>query len=124
MSLKLQIIIVVLVLLLLFALFKLVKDKKLELKYALVWIFVGIVILVMACFPVLMDYMAGFLGINSPPNMLFFLGFCLLSIILLSLTVAMSSTSVKVKKLAQRNALLEEELSQYRKISENKKEKE
>lgn len=123
MTLKIQILIVLFSIALLLCLINLIRKHKIELKYALVWIFAGAIIIILACFPVLIDYLSGIIGIKSPTNMLFFLGFCFIALIMISLTVALSSTALKVKSLIQKNAVLEEELNKFRSLLE-KKEKE
>lgn len=123
MTLKIQILIVIFSIALLFGLINLIRKHKIELKYALVWIAVGVLIIIFACFPRLIDYLSGVIGIKSPTNMLFFLGFCFIALIMISLTVALSSTALKVKSLIQKNAVLEEELNKFRNQQE-KNEKE
>jgi len=57
----------------------------------------------------LITWLAVKLGIASPINMLFFLGFCFSLIIIFVLTVAVSRMSVRIKTLAQEIALYEKE---------------
>lgn len=115
MSLRLQIIIGVLIVLALLAICNMVRKKKLDLKYALVWLCVGCVVLVFDISPQLLGIIAGVLGIGLPVNMLFFLGFVFSLLIIFVLTVSVSRLSDKVKRLTQEVALLEKEL---RKIQE------
>ena len=49
------------------------------------------------------------LGIYSPVNMIFFLGFVLSLVIIFTLTVALSRVTARVRKLAQMIALQEDE---------------
>lgn len=81
--------------------------KKLELRYALAWLGVGIAILVLDCFPQVITWLAIKVGIASPINMLFFLGFCFSLVIIFILTVAVSRSSIRIKQLAQELALYE-----------------
>ena len=87
-----------------------IRKKKLELRYALAWLFVGLGVLILDCFPQLIDWLSKQLGIASPVNMLFFLGFCFSLIIIFVLTVAISRMSIRIKQLAQEVALLTEEV--------------
>jgi len=114
MTLRTQIIVIVIVILGILALINLIRRKSIELKYALVWIFVGIVVLIFAVFPVLMDYLTGIFGMASPVNMVFFIGFILMILVTLSLTIAISSTSVKIKKVIQENAILNDEIKKLK----------
>lgn len=108
MSLRLQIIVGVLLVAAILALCNMVRKKKLDLKYALVWLLVGCVVLVFDLFPQLLDAVTRALGVGIPVNMLFFLGFVFSLVIIFSLTLAISHLSDRVKKLTQELALLEE----------------
>lgn len=109
MTLRLQIVIAVIILLGLSIVVNMVRRKKIELKYALAWLGAGVLVLVFDCFPQLMDWLAGKLGIASPVNMLFFLGFCFALVIIFVLTIMVSRMSVRIKRLAQEIALYEHE---------------
>ena len=106
MDIKIQIIVVVGVLIALAVIINMIRRKKLELRYALIWILVGVAILVLDCFPNLISWISKQLGIASPVNMLFFFGFCFSLIIIFALTMAMSRMSNRLKELAQETALL------------------
>ena len=107
MNIRIQIIIGVAVILALFVIINMIRNKKLELRYALAWLIVGVGILVLDCFPQLITWLAHRLGIASPINMLFFLGFCFSLMIIFVLTVAISRSSIRIKELAQELALYE-----------------
>lgn len=108
MSLRVQIFIGVVLILALFIILNMVRKRALELKYVLAWILCDIVLLIIDIFPVLMEYLARFLGIHSPMNAMFFLGFVFSIIIIFSLTVALSRVTERVRKLAQMVALQNE----------------
>ena len=107
MNFRIQIIIAILVVMFLFIIISMIRNKALELRYSLAWIIVGCGILVLDLFPRVMEKLAQIMGIASPINMLFFLGFCFSLIIILVLTIAMSRMSVRIKELAQEVALYE-----------------
>ena len=75
MTTALRIFIAVLDILGLLYILQLVRKNRLDLKYALSWLVVSIFVLIMVLFPNLMEKLAEFLGIASPVNMIFFLGF-------------------------------------------------
>lgn len=110
MSLRLQIIVGVVIVLSILMICNMVRKKRLELKYALVWFLVGCVVLIFDIFPQLLSFTAGVMGVGLPVNMLFFLGFVFSLLIIFTLTVAVSKMSEKVKRLSQEMALLEEKL--------------
>ncbi len=112
MTLRFQIIIAVIVLFGLMYLINLIRKNRLELKYALSWITVSILILILDCFPVIMNSLSELLGIASPVNMLFLFGFLFMAIIILTLTVALSIASSSVKRLTQKAALLDKRVKE------------
>lgn len=109
MNIKLQIIIGIIVLVALIVIVNMIRNKKLELRYALAWLGVGCGVLILDCFPQLLTWLAKRTGVANPVNMLFFLGFCFSLIIIFILTVAISRMSIRMKQLAQELALYEKE---------------
>lgn len=109
MNIRLQIIIAAIILVALGFIINMIRKKSLELRYALAWLIVGVGVLILDIFPELMIKLANILGIYSPVNMLFFLGFCFSLIIIFILTVAVSRMSIRIKNLTQELALYERE---------------
>lgn len=52
-----------------------IRKKRLELRYALAWLIVGVGTLVLDCFPKLIKWISDLVGIAAPVNMLSFLDF-------------------------------------------------
>lgn len=111
MNIKIQVIVGIIVVLALSVIINMIRQKKLELRYALSWLCVGIAVLILDCFPQLITWLSVKLGIASPINMLFFFGFCFSLMIIFVLTVAISRMSIRIKELAQELALYERENS-------------
>lgn len=109
MNVRIQIIIAALIICFLAIIINMIRNRSLELRYSLAWIAVGGGILLLDFFPGLMEDLAGLMGIASPVNMLFFLGFCFSLVIIFVLTIAISRMSVRIKELAQELALYEKE---------------
>lgn len=112
MHIRIQLIIIAIVIIALIALINMIRKNKLELKYALLWFALGIGVFIFACVPGLMNLLAELMGISSPINMLFFIGFCFSLIIIFSLSVAVSRASNRMKKLTQEVALLKKEIKE------------
>ncbi len=110
MSLKIQIIVAAIILLALIGIINLVRKEALDLKYALSWMAVGAIILVLDIFPGIMDYLVHLLGIELPVNMMFFFGFCFTLLLVFTLTVKVSKQAEQLKRLTQEVALLEEKI--------------
>jgi len=90
-----------------FLLFHLLIKKRLNLKYTLLWLAFGVVLLVAVCFPKLLSIFAALVGFEVAANGLFaILHFCTL-ILLISMTAIVSRLNEKVKRLIQTISLLE-----------------
>lgn len=107
MDIKLQVFILTSCIVMLYFIIDMIKKEKLELKYTLLWIIINISIIILCIFPKLIDLIAKLLGIVTPVNAIFFFGITFEILITLSLTVAQSRSSKKLKDLAQEIALLE-----------------
>lgn len=87
--------------------FQLLKRKTLNLKYTLLWLVSGAIMLVLAVFPQILTWFAALVGVYGPTNALFaFMFFCVI-IILMSITAIVSKLNEKNKNLIQAVALLE-----------------
>jgi hypothetical protein len=115
MTIKLQLIIGAFLVVALIAIINMIRQRKLELKYALSWLIALVFVLILDCFPVLLAKLSSVLGIWAPVNMIFFLGFCFSLMIIFILTVTLSRMSERVRKLAQALALNEEKIEQLMK---------
>lgn len=105
MNIKTQIIVAVVIVFALSMIINMIRKKSLELRYALSWLGVGAGILILDFFPGLIEKLANIMGIETPMNLMFFLGFCFSLGILFSLTIAVSRMSVRMKKMVQELAL-------------------
>ena len=96
---------------------RLLKKKSLNLKYTLLWLLSGIIMLILAVFPQILNGFATAVGIYEPTNALFAVIFFCIIIILMSLTAIVSKLNEKSKRLIQSIALLEKRV----RILENEK---
>lgn len=108
-NIRTQIVVAAVLIIALVIIINMVRRKRLELRYALAWLGVGIGTLFLDCFPQVISWLSKMLGIASPTNMLFFSGFIFSLVIIFILTVSVSRTSIRIKQLAQEIALLEKE---------------
>ena len=86
------------------------RRKRLTLRYALLWIFSDVLMLLLAAFPGILPAFAGLVGIYDHTNALFAVVIFCLILILMSLSSVVSDLNEKLKRLAQANALLEKRL--------------
>lgn len=110
MSLKTQIIVAVIMVIALTGIANMVRKGALDLKFALSWFAVGVIVLVLDIFPGIMSYLVHLLGIELPVNMLFFFGFCFTLFLVFILTIKVSRQSEQLKRLTQEVGLLEERI--------------
>lgn len=107
---KLQIIAAAIILTGLLIIVNMIRKRRLELKYALAWIAVLALVLIVDLAPAILNVISYFFGIATPVNTLFLLALCFSIILLFILTVAVSRMAERLRSLTQRAALLEERL--------------
>lgn len=90
-----------------FILIMLLRQKRLTLKYTLLWLFSGLMMLILSVFPQLLNGITRLLGIQLQSNALFAILFFCTMIILMSLTSIISKQNEAIKQLVQYTALLE-----------------
>lgn len=108
MTLQIQITLIVFILLFLLVILNMIRKRELELKYALSWFIMDLALIILVCIPNTMEKLAELLGIYSPVNMVFFLGFVFSLIVIFVLTVTLSRMSSRVRRLAQIVAMMNE----------------
>lgn len=86
------------------------KNKMLELKYTLVWLFAGLVMGIMVFFPNLLMDFVHLLGVQSNMNGLFILAIAFCIMVLMTLTSIVSRTSMKLRTMIQEIAMLEKRI--------------
>jgi hypothetical protein len=99
-------------LILLLVIFELIRSRRLQERYALLWLLTGIVMLVFALWRGALATIADFVGIRYPPSALFVLAALFILLVLLHYSTVISELAEKNLSLAQRLALLEHRLSE------------
>ena len=82
------------------------RRRKLDLKYCLVWLFGLIGIAIFCAFPGLLDRLSNVLGIATPVFTLFLICIAFLACICISLTIVVSRLSDRLRKLTQNIAIM------------------
>lgn len=85
----------------------LLRSRKLREKYAALWLAVGIVGLVLAIFPGILEGTAQFFGVVVPANLLFVLALLLLLGVCLHLSLEISRLEDETRVLAEHVAILQ-----------------
>jgi hypothetical protein len=99
---------------LLLVIFELIRSRRLQERYALLWLLTGVVIFVLAVWRGLLGKVSDLVGIAYPPSALFILAAFFILLVLLHYSTVISRLSEQNTTLAQRLALLENELEQAR----------
>ena len=91
---------------------ELIRRRRLMERYALLWLAAAATLFVLALWQGLLTTLSADVGIRSPPNALFAVGFAFVVVLLLSVSPVISRLSEQNKQLAQRVALLADRLRQ------------
>lgn len=83
------------------------KNKTLELKYTLLWMFSGGILAILVACPEILSWFVKRVGIQSNMNGLFITMFAFIIMIMMSLTSIVSRQTNKIKLLIQEIAILE-----------------
>lgn len=92
---------------LLYLIFDLVRRRRLQEKYALLWLATGIVMLVLSAWRDSLDILARTVGIEYAPSALFLIAVLFLALILLHFTLIVSKLTDRHRELVQKFALIE-----------------
>jgi hypothetical protein len=97
-----------------------VRRRKLREEYSILWIVTASVILLLALIQPALNLLARTLGIATPVNALFLVGFVFTTLILLHFSTVISRLARENRDLAQRYALLVHRLEQERMVHEGR----
>lgn len=90
----------------------LLRRKKLNVQYSIIWLFAAAVMLVFAVFPGCVAALGSIFNIEMPVNLVFTLLFIFILLLLLSLSTIVTGFAACIKRLTQTQALLEERVRQ------------
>lgn len=94
----------------LFIIIELVRKRKLQEKYSILWIFMSIILIVLSSTPKVINKLAKLLDIKNAPSFLFLFGLVYLIIYNLHITVVVSLQSEKITRLTQEIGLIKEKI--------------
>lgn len=99
----------------------LIKKGNLALKYSLMWLFSGIVILFIVLFPSTFNFLMEQIGIVNPSNGLFAICTFLILVMLLAVTSIISKMNNKIKTLTQLLGMAEKRIRDLEREREENK---
>jgi hypothetical protein len=97
---------------LLLLILELVRRKRLMERYALLWLFSSLLLLVLSVWSGLLNDLASALGVSYPPSALFAVAFVVILVLLVHFSLAVSRLSDQNKVLAQRLGILQLKIEQ------------
>ena len=90
---------------------ELIRSRRLRERYALLWLATGVVLLVLSAWREALDTIAGWVGVTGyPPAVLFAVGILFILLVLLHYSTVISKLADQNVILAQRLALVENQL--------------
>jgi len=96
---------------LLLVVLELVRRRRLLERYALLWLFSALALVLLTAWSGLLQVAADLIGVAYPPSALFLIAFGFVIVLLLHFSVAVSRLADQSKVLAQRLAMLEEKVA-------------
>jgi hypothetical protein len=107
---RVSVVAAIVALLFLLVIFELIRTRRLQERYALLWLVTGVVILVLSIWRDALRLLAEQIGIAYPPSALFVIGLLFIVVVLLHYSTVISELAERNVRLAQDLALLEERL--------------
>ena len=98
-----------------FFVFVLLRRGVLREKYAVLWLLVSGVAFLFAVIPGALRWVSDLLGIETPSNLLFFITVVLLVLVSVQLSYELSRHEMRIRRLAEEVALLNDEVRELRK---------
>ena len=115
MTLELQILVAILAIFACVYITRLLRTKRIELKYVLLCYLVLIMLLILDLVPGALNGLTALLDFQLPVNMMFFAGFIFVLLILFSHTVILSELSKRNERLTQMVGLLDQRVTELEK---------
>jgi hypothetical protein len=103
---------------LLVVIFELIRSRRLQERYALLWLLTGGVILILSVWRDALRLFSDQIGVAYPPSALFVVGFLFILVVLLHYSTVISELSERNLRLAQDIALLEERLRMHERATD------
>ena len=100
------------------------KNKTLELRYTLLWLAAGGVLIILVLWPQLLSVCVNLIGIQSNMNGLFIMTFAFVIVIMMSLTSIVSKQTNKIKVLVQEMAIMDKKIRELQDITYEGQERE
>lgn len=91
-----------------------VRLRKFEIRYALLWLATSAILLIILIFPQIILSFSTFAGFELASNAVYLIAICFLTVITLALSMALSNSSKRIKILARELAIVKNEVNQLK----------
>lgn len=109
MNLSLKIALIIFSIILAFITTKILKKGRMPIKYSLLWYFCSLIILLVAVFPFIIEYVSNLFGFKTLSNLIIAIILALLLFLTMSLTIITSGQKKKITLLIQEISILKSE---------------
>ncbi len=93
-----------------------IRHSKMQIEYAIFWIILAILGIVMSAFPEVVYWVTSLLGVQSPANLVYLFIIAVLLLKVFMMTIELSNLESKVKDLVQQIAINEKEQKEREEI--------
>ena len=107
---RIQIFFILAVVIFLMFIIHLLRTKKLNIRYTLIWLFLIAILLIVSIFPSIVYFITDFIGIKTPINSALIIAGIFVIIIIISITSIVSELNKKIRILVQELAIVKKEL--------------
>lgn len=106
MPITLRIVLIVITIIYLITLIRRLKNGKLQLSFSIFWIFTGVVLVIIAIFPIIVQSISELFGFQTTANMLFLITIFIAYYLIFELTLKLSQENKKNTALVQEISIL------------------
>lgn len=115
MPIKLRLSLIIVSLILLLVVIVILKKDRIPIKYALVWVFASLIIMLVGIIPGIFEWVSSLIGFMTISNMITGIFLFILLLICISLTIMISSQKNKITLLIQEISILKEKVNMDKK---------
>ena len=115
MSLRLRIFLIISALIFIIGIANSIKKNDVNIKYSLIWLFSGVLIIIVTIIPNLLEILSNFLGFELVSNMIFLLAILVSLVLSYSFTVILSRHAKRIRLLTQEISILKAEIEEKNK---------
>lgn len=94
----------------------LVRKNKLDEKYSILWLFFGVIILIVSIFPIIIEKIAAFFEVYYPPALMLLFAILIIGAYIVHITIVITKQNKMIIKLTQELAIFKQDYENNKKI--------